>query len=143
MDLHTFPSKPGSATKPSPGFAIKIMDNENKEVETGQMGRICIRLPMPPSFMQTLYNNDEAFIQKYLCDTPGYYTAGDAGFFDQDGYLHIMTRIDDIINTAGHRLSTAAMEEVLLKHKDIVEAAVVAKLDDLRGEIPVGFIVIK
>ncbi|CAD8200316.1 unnamed protein product [Paramecium pentaurelia] len=143
MDLHTFPSKAGSATKPSPGFVIKIMDNDNKEVETGQMGRICIRLPMPPSFMQTLYNNDEAFIQKYLSDTPGYYTAGDAGFFDQNGYLHIMTRIDDIINTAGHRLSTAAMEEVLLKHKDIVEAAVVAKLDDLRGEIPVGLIVIK
>lgn len=107
------------------------------------MGRICIRLPMPPSFMQTLYNNDQAFIQKYLADTPGYYTAGDAGFFDTEGYLHIMTRIDDIINTAGHRLSTAAMEEVLLKHKDIVEAAVVAKMDDLRGEIPVGLVVIK
>lgn len=78
-----------------------------------------------------------------MADTPGYYTAGDAGFFDEEGYLHIMTRIDDIINTAGHRLSTAAMEEVLLKHNDIVEAAVVAKLDDLRGEIPVGLVVIK
>lgn len=81
---------------------------------------------MPPSFMLTLYNNDEAFIQKYLADSPGYYLAGDSGFYDEKGYLNVMARIDDIINTAGHRLSTAAMEEALLKHPNIVEAAVVA-----------------
>ena len=93
--------------------------------------------------MLTLYGNDEAFIKKYLSDTPGYYTTGDAGYFDSDGYLNVMTRIDDIINTAGHRLSTAAMEEVLLHHEDVVEAAVVAHKDDLRGEIPVGLVVIQ
>lgn len=82
---------------------------------------------MPPSFMLTLYNNEQAFIQKYLIHSPGYYETGDCGYFDKDGYLNIMTRLDDVINTAGHRLSTAQMEEVLLKHEDIVEAAVVAK----------------
>jgi propionyl-CoA synthetase len=120
------------------------MDHENNAIhEPGKLGRVCIKLPMPPSFMLTLYGNDEAFIKKYLSDTPGYYTTGDAGYFDHDGYLNVMTRIDDIINTAGHRLSTAAMEEVLLHHKDLVEAAVVAHKDDLRGELPVGFVVIK
>jgi propionyl-CoA synthetase len=120
------------------------MDHHNEEIkEPGKLGRIVIKLPMPPSFMLTLYNNDEAFIKKYLSDTPGYYTSGDAGYFDGDGYLNVMTRLDDIINTAGHRLSTAAMEEVLLKHKDVVEAAVVAKCDELKGELPVGFVVIK
>lgn len=82
---------------------------------------------MPPSFMLTIYNNEQAFISKYLEETPGYYTAGDAGYFDEQGYLNVMTRLDDIINTAGHRLSTAQMEEVLLKHKDLVEAAVISK----------------
>lgn len=98
---------------------------------------------MPPSFMLTLYNNDEAFIQKYLEETPGYYTSGDAGYFDDDGYLNVMTRLDDIINTAGHRLSTASMEEELIAHPAVSEAAVVAKIDELKGEIPIGFIVLK
>lgn len=143
-NLHTFPFKAGSATKPAPGFVVKIFDHDNRELsKPGELGRICIQLPMPPSFMLTLYNNDQAFIQKYLADTPGYYTSGDAGYFDEDGYLNVMTRLDDIINTAGHRLSTAQMEEVLLKHKDIVEAAVVGKIDDLKGEIPIGLVVIK
>lgn len=98
---------------------------------------------MPPSFMLTLYNNDEAFIQKYLTDAPGYYQSGDCGYFDTNNYLNVMTRLDDIINTAGHRLSTAQMEENLLNHEDIVEAAVVARIDDLKGEIPIGFVVTK
>lgn len=120
------------------------MDHNNEEIkETGKLGRICIKLPLPPSFMSTLYNNDDAFVKKYFLETPGYYTSGDAGYFDEHGYLNIMTRLDDIINTAGHRLSTAAMEEVLLKHKSIVEAAVVGKKDALKGEIPIGFIVLK
>lgn len=88
---------------------------------------------MPPSFMLTLYNNDKAFLAKYLEETPGYYTTGDAGYFDSDGYLNVMTRLDDIINTAGHRLSTAGMEEVLLGNAKISEAAVVAKIDELKG----------
>lgn len=88
---------------------------------------------MPPSFMLTLYNNDQAFIEKYLADTPGYYTTGDAGYFDEDGYLNVMTRLDDIINTAGHRLSTASMEEELMRHPKVSEAAVVAKIQELKG----------
>lgn len=93
--------------------------------------------------MLTLYNNDKVFLEKYLEETPGYYTTGDAGYFDSDGYLNVMTRLDDIINTAGHRLSTAGMEEELLRHHSVSEAAVVAKIDDLKGEIPVGFVVLK
>ena len=92
--------------------------------------------------MMTLWGNDQKFIEKYLSDSPGYYTSGDAGFFDEDGYCHVMTRLDDVINTAGHRLSTYAMEEVLLNHDDVVESAVVSRLDDLKGEIPVGFVVL-
>lgn len=86
------------------------MSNDNEPCPVNTLGKVCIKLPMPPSFMLTLYNNDEAFIKKYLEDTPGYYTSGDAGYFDNDGYLNVMTRLDDIINTAGHRLSTASME---------------------------------
>jgi propionyl-CoA synthetase len=93
--------------------------------------------------MNTLYNNHQAFLDKYMTETPGYYTTGDAGYFDEDGYLNVMTRLDDIINTAGHRLSTASMEEILLTHPSINEAAVVAKIEELKGEIPIGFVVIK
>ena len=93
--------------------------------------------------MLTLYNNDEAFLQKYMKETPGYYTTGDAGYFDNDGYLNVMTRLDDVINTAGHRLSTAGMEESLLRHPKVSQAAVVAKIDDLKGEIPIGIVVLK
>lgn len=142
-NLHTFPSKPGSCTKPCPGFRVEIIDDDNKPATLGDLGRVCIKLPMPPSFMLTLWNNDEAFVKKYLSEVPGYYVTGDAGYFDFDGYLHVMTRLDDIINTAGHRLSTAAMEEVLMGHPEIVEAAVVSTKDELKGEIPVGFVVLK
>ena len=142
-NLHTFHPKPGSATKPSPGFDVVIMSHENEPLPKHSLGKVCIKLPMPPSFMLTLYNNDEAFIKKYLEETPGYYTSGDAGYFDDDGYLNVMTRLDDIINTAGHRLSTASMEEELIAHPAISEAAVVAKIEELKGEIPIGFVVMK
>lgn len=111
MNLHTFKPKPGSATKPSPGFEVQILNHDNELLPKNFLGKVCIKLPMPPSFMLTLYNHDQAFIDKYLAETPGYYTTGDAGYFDDDGYLNVMTRLDDIINTAGHRLSTASMEE--------------------------------
>ena len=142
-NLHTFTPMPGSCTKPCPGFMVTIINEENKPAKKEDLGRVCVKLPLPPSFMLTLWNNDEAFVQKYLTDVPGYYVTGDAGYFDSDGYLHVMTRLDDIINTSGHRLSTAAMEEVLMGHKDVVEAAVVATKDELKGEIPVGFVVLK
>lgn len=102
-----------------------------------------IKLPMPPSFMSTLWGNDEAFVQKYLSDTPGYYTTGDAGLIDEHGYLHIMTRVDDVINTAGHRLSTGRLEEVVNEHDMIVESAVVGYYDDIRGDCPVAFVILK
>ncbi|KAL4495296.1 hypothetical protein ABPG73_022341 [Tetrahymena malaccensis] len=144
QNLHTFPIKPGTACKPVPGFDVHILDEHNQEIKNpNKLGRICIKLPMPPSFMLTLYNNDAAFEQKYLHDSPGYYLAGDSGYFDEDGYLNVMARIDDVINTAGHRLSTGSMEEALLKHDNIVEAAVVAKHCDFKGEIPFGFVVPK
>jgi len=98
---------------------------------------------MPPSFTPTIYKNDEAFVKKYIADNPGYYNTGDAGFFDEDGYLNITARVDDVINTAGHRLSTGQMEESLTGHLDVVEAAVIEALDELKGEIPVGFVVLK
>jgi propionyl-CoA synthetase len=132
-NLHTFKPKPGSATKPAPGFQVEILNHENQVLPINQLGKVCVKLPMPPSFMLTLYNNDKAFLAKYLEETPGYYTTGDAGYFDSDGYLNVMTRLDDIINTAGHRLSTAGMEEVLLGNTKISEAAVIAKIDELKG----------
>ena len=126
--LHTFPCKPGSVTRAAPGMRITIMDEENKPLPLGKLGKVCIKLPMPPSFMPTLYKNDEAFVQKYIADNPGYYFSGDAGFFDDDGYLHITARVDDVINTAGHRLSTSQMEEVLTAHDDIVEKLQLSEL---------------
>lgn len=102
-----------------------------------------IKLPLPPSFMLTLWGNDKAFEEKYLTEFPGYYNSGDAGYFDDEKFMYVMARIDDIINTAGHRLSTSAMEEALLSHPNLVEAAVVSLADDLKGEIPVAFVVLK
>lgn len=142
-NLHTFAAKPGSCSKPAPGMRVTILDESNHPVPQGKLGKVCIKLPMPPSFMPTLYKNDEAFVHKYITDNPGFYFTGDAGYFDDDGYLHVTARVDDVINTAGHRLSTAQMEEVLTGHPDIVEAAVIGALDDLKGEIPVGFVVLK
>lgn len=141
--LHEFPCKPGSCTKPAPGMRVTILDEENKPLPQGKLGKVCIKLPMPPSFMPTLYKNDQAFVDKYIADNPGYYFSGDAGFFDEDGYLHITARVDDVINTAGHRLSTSQMEEVLTGHSDVVEAAVIGALDEIKGDIPVGFVVLK
>jgi propionyl-CoA synthetase len=139
-----FPTLPGSVTKPLPGYEVTIVDDHNEFVTTpSTLGRVAIKLPMPPSFMTTLWGNDEAFIQKYLSDTPGFYTTGDAGMIDEHGYLHIMTRVDDVINTAGHRLSTGRLEEVVNDHPDVVESAVVGITDDIRGECPVAFIILK
>jgi len=142
-NLHTFEPKPGSCTKAAPGWDVQILDDDNNRItEPRKMGKLSIELPCPPSFMLTLWENDERFCQKYLSDSPGYYTSGDAGYIDEQGYVHVMTRLDDVINTAGHRLSTYQMEEVLIAHPDIVEAAVVSRQDDLKGEIPVGFVVL-
>ena len=107
------------------------------------MGKVVIKLPMPPAFMLTLWGNDEAFIKKYLSETPGYYTTGDAGVVDERGYVHIMTRVDDVINTAGHRISTGRLEEVVNDHPSVVESAVVGYNDPIRGETPLAYVILK
>jgi propionyl-CoA synthetase len=143
LGIEAFPVKPGSATKPVPGYDVRVLDENGSEVPRGQNGAIAIKLPLPPGCLPTLYEDDAGFERAYLTRYPGYYLTGDGGFFDKDGYLSIMGRIDDVINVAGHRLSTGAMEEVLASHKDVAECAVVGVNDQLKGEVPVGFVVLK
>lgn len=139
-----FATKGGSCTKPYPGFDIHIMDEDGKELhDHNKIGNVVAKLPCPPSFMTTLWQNDAFYVEKYMSAYKGYYLTGDAGYFDEDGYLNIMSRIDDVINTAGHRLSTAQMEEVLLGNDKIAEAAVIGGIDDFRGEVPIAFVVVK
>src|SRR5262249_8039152 len=109
----------------------------------GQIGKLVIKLPLPPGCLPTLWRNDEGFVRSYLSQVPGFYLTGDAGYRDDEGYLYVMSRIDDIINVAGHRLSTGAIEEVLAGHADIAECAVVGVADPIKGEVPVGFVVLK
>ena len=137
------PVKPGSPTKAVPGYDVRILDDAGKPVETGKIGSIVVKLPLPPGCLPTLWNDDEGFKESYLRESPGYYTTSDAGYRDEDGYLYIMSRTDDIINVAGHRLSTGGMEEVLAAHPDVAECAVVGVADQLKGELPVGFVVLK
>jgi propionyl-CoA synthetase len=143
VGLGQLPVKPGSPTKAVPGYDVRVLDEGNKELPPGQIGSIAIRLPMPPGCLPTLWNNDAGYETSYLLQHPGHYLTGDAGYEDEDGYLYIMSRVDDIINVAGHRLSTGAMEEVLAGHPDVAECAVVGVADALKGEIPVGFVVTK
>jgi propionyl-CoA synthetase len=143
VGLGMLPVKPGSPTKAVPGYDVRVLSEDNQEMAPGQIGSIAIKLPMPPACLPTLWNNDAGFEQSYLAKHPGFYLTGDAGYRDEDGYLYIMSRVDDIINVAGHRLSTGAMEEVLSAHPDIAECAVVGVADEIKGEVPVGFVVTK
>jgi propionyl-CoA synthetase len=143
IGLGMLPIKPGSAATPMPGYDVRVLDEEDRDVAAGQIGSIAIRLPLPPGCLPTLWNNDAGYEQSYLTKHPGYYLTSDAGYKDEDGYVFIMSRLDDIINVAGHRLSTGAMEEVLAGHPDVAECAVVGVADALKGEIPVGFVVTK
>ncbi len=143
LGLGRFPVKYGSPTKPVPGYAIDILDDGGHKAKTGEIGAICVKLPLPPSGLPTLWNNDQGLIDAYMADFPGYYKTGDAGMIDEDGYIYIMSRTDDLINVAGHRLSTGGMEEVLSKHQDVAECAVVGVADKLKGHVPVGFMVLK
>ncbi|MFO8033520.1 MAG: propionyl-CoA synthetase [Desulfohalobiaceae bacterium] len=142
MGLHQFPIKPGSPTKPVPGWNLFSLDNEGNPVAPGQIGTLAVKLPLPPGALPTLWNNDQGFVDKYLSEFPGYYNTSDAGYLDEEGYVFVMSRTDDIINVAGHRLSTGAMEEVLAEHPDVAECAVVGVEDELKGQAPVGFLVI-
>ena len=141
--LGLLPVKHGSVSKPAPGYDVRVVDDGAKEVAAGATGAVVIKLPMPPGCLPTLWNNDEGYLSSYLEDFPGYYKTGDAGYQDEDGYLYIMSRTDDIINVAGHRLSTGGMEEVLASHQDVAECAVVGVHDKLKGQIPVGLLVLK
>jgi propionyl-CoA synthetase len=140
--IHQFPVKEGSPTKPAPGWNVKVVDESNNEVAAGQIGALVVKLPLPPGTLPTLWNNDPRFLESYLEEFPGYYKTADAGFIDEDGYVFVMSRTDDIINVAGHRLSTGAMEEVLADHPDVAECAVLGVEDQLKGQIPVGFMVL-
>jgi len=137
------PVKPGSCTKPVPGYDVRVLDEAGHEVTSGAIGNVAIKLPLPPGCLPTLWQNDADFQKWYLTTYPGYYKTADAGYRDEDDYLWIMSRTDDIINVAGHRLSTGAMEEVLASHPDVAECAVVGVADEIKGEVPVGFVVLK
>ena len=126
-----------------PGYDVRVVDEQCREVAANQMGSIVVKLPLPPSCLPTLWQQDERFKESYLAEFPGYYKTADAGFKDEDGYLYVMSRTDDIINVAGHRLSTGGMEEVLAAHQDVAECAVIGIADALKGEVPCGFIVLK
>lgn len=138
-----FPILPGSVTRPVPGYEVKIFNEQNEEVAADELGKVVIKMPLPPAFMLTLWGNDAAFIEKYLADTPGYYTTGDAGVIDSKGYVHIMTRMDDVINTAGHRISTGRLEEVVNDHDQVVESAVIGFNHEVRGECPLAYVILR
>jgi propionyl-CoA synthetase len=143
VGLERLPTKPGSPTLPSPGYDVRILDEEGGETKPNEPGQITIKLPLPPSCLPTLWESDEAFRSSYLSRYPGYYLTGDGGFKDEDGYLYVMGRTDDVINVAGHRLSTGEMEEVLASHPAVAECAVFGVRDELKGEMPRGFVVLK
>jgi len=143
IGLGRLPVKPGSPTKPVPGFDVWVLDDDAQPVEAGEIGTFAIKLPMPPGCLATLWHNDAGYVTSYLNQFEGYYSTADAGFVDEDGYLYIMSRTDDIINVAGHRLSTGGMEEVLSGHPDVAECAVLGVADALKGQVPLGLVVLK
>jgi propionyl-CoA synthetase len=143
VGLGAFPVKPGSCTKAVPGYEVRTLGDDGQELARGQIGNIVIKLPLPPGCLPTLWKNEEAYQSSYLSEYPGYYKTADAGYVDEDGYIWIMSRTDDIINVAGHRLSTGGMEEVLASHPDVAECAVVGVADEIKGEIPLALLVLK
>jgi propionyl-CoA synthetase len=143
MGLERFPVKYGSPTKPAPGWNVQVVDADCKQVKAGDIGALVVKLPLPPGTLPTLWQNDAGYKKSYLEEFPGYYKTADAGYIDEEGYVYVMSRTDDIINVAGHRLSTGAMEEVLSDHQDVAECAVLGVEDKLKGQVPVGFVVLK
>jgi propionyl-CoA synthetase len=143
VGLGMLPVKHGSPTVAMPGYDIRVVDEACREMPSGKMGSIVVKLPLPPGCMPTLWQADARMRESYLDEFPGYYKTADAGFKDDDGYVFVMGRTDDIINVAGHRLSTGGMEEVLASHPDVAECAVLGVKDQLKGEVPCGFLVLK
>ena len=140
VGIEVLPVKLGSPSVPMPGYQVDILAEDGAPRAAGELGAIAVKLPLPPSCLPTIWGADQAFIEKYLTTFPGYYETGDAGYKDEDGYLYIMARTDDVINVAGHRLSTGQLEEVLAEHPDVAECAVIGVADDLKGQLPLGLI---
>ena len=143
MGIEALPVKPGSPTRAVPGYDVRVLDDQGRDLPAGEMGSITVKLPLPPGCLPTLWNNEEGYRKAYLEQYPGYYVTSDGGYCDEDGYLWIMGRIDDVINVAGHRLSTGAMEEVLAAHPAVAECAVLGVADALKGQLPLGLVVVK
>jgi propionyl-CoA synthetase len=141
--LEPMPIKPGSPSVPVPGYDVQVLDEKAEPVEAGQEGAICLRLPLPPGTLPTLWGDDDRFVSSYLSAYDGYYLSGDGGYVDEDGYLYVMGRTDDVINVAGHRLSTGSMEEVIAQHPAVAECAVIGAADPMKGQLPRGFVVLK
>ncbi len=141
MGLGRVPIRYGSCSMPVTGFEISIFDEEGSELPPNELGNMVIKTPLAPGSMKTLYKDDERYVENYLSKYPGYYDTGDAAFIDEDGYISIMGRTDDTINVAGHRLSTGAMEEILLEHSKVADCAVIPVRDGLKGQLPFGFVV--
>jgi propionyl-CoA synthetase len=143
VGLGALPVKPGSPTVPMPGYDLQVLNDRGRPVARGKTGALAIRLPLPPGCLPTLWGNDERFRQSYLQELPRYYKTADAGYIDQDGYVYVMARTDDIINVAGHRLSTGQIEEVVAGHPAVAECAVIGVADSLKGQVPAAFVVLK
>lgn len=143
MGIEEFTIKPGSSTKPVPGFNVQILDEKGNQLPNGKEGLVTVKLPLPPGTLPTLWNADDRFKDSYMNLFPGYYFTSDGGFIDEDGYVFIMGRVDDVINVAGHRLSTGEMEEIVSTHRDVAECAVIGVHDSLKGQLPVGLVVLK
>jgi propionyl-CoA synthetase len=141
--LEPMPIKAGSPSVPVPGWDVAVLDGSGARCEPGEEGAICVRLPLPPGALPTLWNDDERFVASYLTAYPGWYLSGDGGYADSDGYLYVLGRTDDVINVAGHRLSTGTMEAVLAQHPAVAECAVIGVADSLKGQVPRGFVVLK
>lgn len=143
VGIELMATKPGSATFPSPGFDVQVVDAGGSQMPAGEQGQIAVKLPLPPGCMMTVWGDDERFRRTYLEPIPGFYSSGDGGFIDEDGYVFVMGRTDDVINVAGHRLSTGEMEEVVASHPAVAECCVVGAQDDMKGQVPVGLVLIK
>ncbi|MEV4177394.1 propionyl-CoA synthetase [Nonomuraea sp. NPDC049709] len=143
VGIEVLPIKPGSPTKAVPGWDVHILDADGKDCPPGTEGAVTVKLPLPPGALPTLYRDEARFTRSYLERYPGHYLTGDGGHLDGDGYLYVMGRIDDVINVAGHRLSTGSMEEVIASHPDVAECAVIGVADELKGQLPMGFVVLK
>jgi len=143
IGIERLPVVPGSPTRAVPGWDVRILGDQGEELPSGQIGALAVKLPMPPGASPTLWNAEDRFREVYLSTFPGYYQTADAGYIDEEGYIFVMSRTDDIINVAGHRLSTGAIEEVLAAHPDVAETAVIGVADELKGQLPVGFLVLK